>query len=582
MYITPYYFFYIVGYPAKSNIYRELKILYNHPDCLGGETILMKRINKLSDLVVAHIAAGEVVERTVSVVKELVENSIDAGADRIYIYLEDGGKRKVMVSDNGHGVHRDDLLVAFERHATSKIERIEDIFESDSLGFRGEALASISTVSRVTMETSTGEDRGIGTRVVVEGGKTVEDPNLIGRPKGTSVMVENLFFNIPARRKFLKSGRSELAAISDYISQVALIHPQIAFSLEQSGKTYLQTSGKGDPLQCFSSIYGHELARRMIRIEYQGEVVSINGLVSDVDGAKKTRKHQTLSINGRPIRNPDLYDSIERAARNFIPPGLHPVLVLNLQISPDRLDCNSHPRKETVKLFEEQRILDEIFQAVLHSMRGDREELSLPNNIKDDLSFNTSPSPTYKIEIIGQLKKMYILCEVNEKLIIVDQHAAHEAILYHYLKESVLNKRQELPLTTLKSPIIVHLTPSQLALFETHKDELSYFGFQVEPFGSDSMIVREVPVGIDIEELENILSQILSDGMDDYNDWLKHALISTSCKSAIKAYEELDDETMEFIVREITLNQITNCPHGRPIFTSTPVTELHKKFKRIL
>lgn len=540
-----------------------------------------KRISPLSDFLISHIAAGEVVERPVSVVKELVENSLDAKATKIYIYLEDGGKKKIVVTDNGTGIHSDDVVLSLEKHTTSKIDTLDDLLKGVSLGFRGEALSSIGAVSHLTMETSDGRERGLGVRVSMIGG-TSSTPMSIAKPKGTTLMVENLFYNVPARLKFLKSGRTELSSIIDYLSHVALVRPDVSFSLEQSGKTYLQTNGRGNLLQNLSVVYGHELAKEMYEIKSENHNLKATGFISSVNGARKTRKHQTISINGRIVRNASLYERIEKTSRKYIPPGLHPVVVLNLQVSPEILDCNAHPRKETVRIHEEANLLEMIDEAILNALKSSRHDVVDRSDANVGFNMSSTCTESFKIEIVGQLQNMYILCEVNEKFLIVDQHAAHEAILYHYLRESVLNQRHELPLVELESPLHVELTPSQVSLFDKHKSDLNYFGFEVEPFGVGGMLVRKVPTGIDVRQTQSILSEILSEGMDDYNDWLKNALISASCKSAIKAYDPLSEDMMHFIVKEIILNQITNCPHGRPIYTTTPISDLHKRFKRIL
>lgn len=544
---------------------------------------MVKRIKELPSLLITQIAAGEIIERPASIVKELIENAIDANADKISIRIEEGGKKKIVVIDNGDGIHSDDLIMASKRHSTSKISDMQDLVSISTLGFRGEALASMTAVSRLTIESSNGEEQGIGRKVVLTEEKVLIPPTLVGRPRGTTIMVEGLFYNIPARKKFLKTNRMETSYIVEVVSRYALLYPHIAFSLEQSGKEYIRTQGNGILDHVIAHIYGTKELQYFKPISYINGNIEITGAITSGDGAKKTRKNQIVGLNGRWIKNPSIYQKIEDGTRVYIPPGLFAQVVMNIKINPNGIDCNAHPTKAEVRIMDEDQLLNYIEESVKEALASERED----HSPVEDLDFPKiemlgALEEAVEINIIGQLKDTYILCEINNKLMIIDQHAAHEAIIYHYLKESVLKNRGTMSKVELTKPVIISVTPQQEVLFEKHKEDLSKMGFEVELFGHRSLIVREIPNGVDPEQIEGHIQEILSDGITMYNDWLKNTLISTSCKSAIKANQPLDEHTMLYLIKELVLNQITNCPHGRPLYMTTAIQDIHKKFKRIL
>lgn len=541
----------------------------------------MKKIKIIPPHLIAHIAAGEVIERPASVVKELVENAIDSNATRITIRLEEGGKKRIIVMDNGDGIPEEELLTATLPHATSKIDQLEDLFSLNTLGFRGEALSSMSTVSRLTIESSTGAVVGTGHKIVVSEGKKLSPVTLIGRPIGTTVMVDSLFYNILPRRKQLKSDRMETSYVIDLVSRFALVYPEIAFILEQNGKEYIRTTGDGNLLKIIADVFGKAGIKTFRQIDFTYEGVVFNGYITTVNGAKKTRKNQVVSINRRIVQNPALHKAIEESVRSFIPPGIFPQYIFNITLPSNRLDCNAHPTKSEVRLNGEEDVITAIQLAVQETLHEDR---IVETPVEDE--FMTEElgqlSETNVMQIIGQLKNTYILVDINNKLMIIDQHAAHEAIIYHYLKETVLNKRHEMEKVEMDSPVVVELSPQQEVLFAKYQEQLSEMGFETESFGYKSLIVRQIPKGVDETEVRELVDEILAQDSHSRSDWLKRTLINTSCKSAIKANQPLDTYTMEYIVREMLLNQITNCPHGRPLYIATGITELHKQFKRIL
>lgn len=541
----------------------------------------MSKIKRISPSLVSQIAAGEVIERPASVVKELIENAIDSNATKISVRIEEGGKKRIIVMDNGDGIAEEDLLTATMPHATSKIDSLEDLFSLKTMGFRGEALASISTVARLTLESSNGETVGVGHKIVVSEGQKLVPSSIIGRPIGTTVMVDSLFYNVLPRKKQLKTDRLETSYIIELVSKFALVYPEIAFSLQQEGKEYLRTNGDGEVLKIISEVYGKNEIKTFQKIDFQKEGLSLTGYITNVNGAKKTRKNQLISINKRIVKNPILHKMIEESVRSYIPPGIFPQYLLNIEIPYNEVDCNAHPTKSEVRLNNEDLLIEGIKEAIDEVLMEDRiEETPIDSPLMvEELG---ELEETQQMSVIGQLKDTYILVDINNRLMIIDQHAAHEAIIYHYLKETVLSKRHEMKQVELDNPVVFEIQTSQEVLFNKYQENLLQMGFETESFGYRSFIVRKIPEGVNPEEVRELVEEILSEDGTSSSDWLKRTLINTSCKSAIKANQKLDMHTMEYIVREMLLNQITNCPHGRPLYIATGINDLHKRFKRIL
>lgn len=547
---------------------------------IGGEVWLGK-INRLSQEVISHISANEVILDPSSVVKELVENSIDSGATIISIYIENGGKDRIVVSDNGYGMAEEDIPKSLEHHSTSKISELKHLFQLNTMGFRGEALSSMATVSKVTVQSAINND-GVGYKYVVAGGEVIDPLHPFGCPKGTLVIVDQLFFNTIPRKKQLKGVRTEAKKIIDLVGKYALIHPNISFRLEQSGKSYLTTRGGLEMIEVLPVVYGKDDLKSFKKIFYQDENITINGYITNVTGARKTRKNQTIAVNKRIIQNGSLYKAAEDSVRKYIPPGIYPQFVLDISVSPQILDCNIHPSKAEIRIINEEEIHSKLLEVVSEVLKEERvieihelEEVPLREALLEKEDYNS-------FEVIGQLKDTYILVEINNKLLIVDQHAAHESILYHYMKDDISIHNKALESIEVDTPVILNLSPFQEEMLVKHNEVLGQLGFELEDFGHGSYIVRKMPSKMKLGVVKETLEEMLSKTRLSATEWLTEALTMASCRSAIKANEKLSQETMEEIVAEMVGNMLTNCPHGRPLYISTGVTDLHKQFKRIL
>lgn len=536
-------------------------------------------INVLNEEIIQHIAAGEVVERPYSVVKELVENAIDGKATRISVDLVDGGKESILVADNGVGMSKVDLEKSWLRHATSKITNLEDMFAVKTMGFRGEALSSIAMVSRMKITTSDNLD-GVGYQIQVSENTYLQEVESVGRAKGTTVIVDNLFYNTLPRKKHLKSNATEFGLIQQLLVKYSLIFPNISFSLIHNGKEYLSTSGRGSLLRLCYDLYNIKSEKNLIPIEFEEGSIKIDGLLSNVHASRKDKKHQTISINGRLIKNELLYRVVEEAVRKYMPPATYPQFILNIQLDSKEIDVNAHPRKETIKISIEEELASKLKEVIAFSLKEDRKEELVENTaIRESL---TDTPDVSEVKIIGQLEDTYILSQINNRLLIVDQHAAHESILFDKMKESFRETGSyNIESVALEKSIVLNLSPKETTSLIQHLDVFESLGFNFEGFGDNTFILREIPVGFNLKNLDSLIKEILSSPSKAF-EWQENLLATISCKTAIKAYEVLSEEVMLELVKEMLERQLTNCPHGRPLFISNPIYELHKQFKRIV
>lgn len=536
-------------------------------------------IKRLPDKIINKIAAGEVIERPASVVKELIENAIDANAKTISILLREGGIKYINIYDDGDGIAEEDLLLSVERHATSKINDYDDIGRLSTLGFRGEALASIANVSHLTIK-SLHKNANTAFKIEILGGECLCEPQPVGHPKGTSVSVQDLFFNLPARKKHMNNSSTEVSKIAEIVTKFALLYPEIRFSLENNGKYVLKTYGGENFLSPIYHIYGRDLEKNLVSINYEDENLSIQGYISNVHSSKRTRKHQVVAINRRIINNKVLYQQIEESYRKFIPQGLFPVIVLNINIKPELIDPNIHPTKSEVKCFNEELLLETVDKAIQQSFEEYLDD-NLYNTEEDETPFVVSEEfyDAFNYKIKGQLYGTYIIVEMDDRTLLFDQHAAHERILYEQLKESFGNK--EIKIQETESSIIMNLSPTQYLKIKDKEDKLLQLGFIIEDFGINTIAVRGIPEGMDVSNVANAIEEIL-DTNNNSSNWLEKMITSVSCKSAIKANTELTKEQMEEIVSTIFEKRLTNCPHGRPIYITLPLSELERKFKRVI
>lgn len=579
----------------------------------------MQHIHVLDKSVAERIAAGEVVERPASVVKELIENAIDAGATAISIEIREGGVALIRVGDNGSGMSRDDASLAVERFATSKIAGEKDLDSVRTLGFRGEALPSIASVSRLEILTRAREaqrdDKSKeveGTRVAAVDGRL--DIQVAGAPAGAQVTVRDLFYNAPARRKFLKAPLRETELIQKTVMLYALAYPQIAFRLVVDGREQL-VAPAATPLERIGAVWGREAAAEMLEINYASVDLSVRGFVSRPALARASRDWQAFFVNGRPVRSGLLAVMLERPFAGRIPPNRHPLALIRIDLDPQLVDVNVHPRKAEVRFFQERAIYGAVAQAVEGALREfpslpatsfawpfqAREETETSRGIS---TLREAPSD-YRAanwRAVAQVHNTYILAQASEGMVIVDQHAAQEQIFYERLTsdayENVGTRRQgEMGMEESNSQLaipnyelrianyeLVQLTTSESALLHDHLEEYRALGIDVEPFGENAFRVRVVPEFVTLEP-GKLIAELLQEheryrGLD--GDALRDKLAAkAACLSAIKAGDALDNEQQQALLDELLQAYApATCPHGRPVFVMLSWEELGRRFLR--
>ena len=552
-------------------------------------------IKVLTPEVVSKIAAGEVIERPASVVKELVENSLDAGASEINVETRGGGVELIRVSDNGTGIPTSELELAFHRYATSKITDLIDLEDISSLGFRGEALPSIAAVAEVEILTRAPLE-SIGSYINLRKGEIVARESR-PRQQGTSVIIRRLFCYLPARLKFLKSAATENSHIAYLVNQYALAFPEVRFSLITDKRNNLSTQGDGSLRNAVSQIYGLEVAQRMLGVAEESAFARVNGLVSPPSLNRTNRSYLTFFVNRRWIHSPLLTRAAEEAYHGLLMEGRHPVVILNLSLPGRELDVNVHPTKAQVKFHNEQVMFVTIKKAIrealskasmakpiaMPAMAGAYQQRSF-TMVSDKEPTFTAPLPTLSLPIlrvIGQLSNTYIIAEGPEGLYLIDQHAAHERILY----ERVLAQwaRQEVEVQGLLEPITIELNPREEEILRANKDMLAQFGFDIEPFGDKSYLIRTIPALATRANLDEVMGAVLSDldSKDEVTSWEQKIAQSLACHSAIRAGQQLSNEEMLALIRQLEqANQPRTCPHGRPTMIQLTSYQLEKEFGR--
>ncbi|QEE28700.1 DNA mismatch repair endonuclease MutL [Terriglobus albidus] len=652
----------------------------------------MGRIRVLSDQVANQIAAGEVVERPASVVKELLENALDAGAARIRIEVEAGGRKLIRIADDGHGMGRDDSLLAFERHATSKLRSSDDLLQIATLGFRGEALPSIASVSRLTMETRAPEDEA-GTLLEIAGGKLLRVEDL-GRPAGTTLTIRDLFFNTPARRKFLRSESTELQHVAALVTHYALANPTKHFELHSATHALLVAPAVTSAADRMFQIFGRETVDQMIPVAAETDfarvgipepppwkrdenyeppepgVMRISGFVSKPELQKLNRNSIYVFVNGRLIRDRLVLHALSEAYRNVIPPTSFPVVLLFLEVPPAEVDVNVHPAKTEVRFRQQSIVHDFLRDSVRTALMAARPVMSFAMALTDSplaaeaLRIDVSPMPgapdlppasegdpqagdaaafslqadpflateqrivfpqteasvdeppflrepeqrvsgrhscssatpeegeerpetlhsLSTLRAVGQLRNSFILAVNEDGLWIIDQHVAHERVLF----EKILRERrtESVQRQRLLMPLLVDLQPAQMLAFAELADELDRNGFEAEPFGPRTLAVKAAPVGLEGKELEHLLDEVLA---DDRTGQVENAearrtriAASIACHAAIKINMPLDPAKIEWLLAELAKTQHpTSCPHGRPIALRYSLKEIQRAFNRI-
>ena len=598
-------------------------------------------IIKIMDEVLANkIAAGEVVEKCASVVKELVENSIDAGSTEIKVELMEAGVKEIKVIDNGKGMDADDAALAFSRHATSKIDDEEDLFRLTTLGFRGEALASIAAVSKVDLKTSTGT---LGTHVVVSGGKFLLVEKGDAR-RGTIFTVSELFYNTPARLKHLNSLYTELANITDYMNKLSLSRPDIRFSLSNNGNLILQTDGRGNTLKTIQSIYGNDVTRKMLKVEGENSDYAIWGYISSPEVHRSTRNNMITIVNGRVVRNNAINRTINDSYHSYKPDNRYPITVLHIEVDPSVIDVNIHPTKMDIK-FSKMDTLLSLLQKIIKDNITDRNfipkvevpnktnalkpkyeemtlnlervvdpspdidlrEIKLPDEeiyVNDDLNKTISydegasldtvcaEEETYsqydetempEMYPVGLVHGTYIICQNEKGMYIIDQHAAKERCNYEKFKVEM--GKPNIASTPLLFPVIIELSNAEFMILKENMNILCDLKFKIEEFGINSVIVKEHPTWIngDVEETIRKIIEIVINTKKDFSIEKFNEKVATmmSCKQAIKANMNITMEDMERLISDLRkCKNPYNCPHGRPTTIYYSKYDMEKLFKR--
>ena len=640
---------------------------------LLDEGINMDRnITVLDKSTIDKIAAGEVVERPVSVVKELVENSIDAGARAITVEIKDGGISYIRVTDNGCGIKKNQVKTAFLRHATSKIKSIEDLIDVGSLGFRGEALSSIAAVSKVELLTKT-EEEFTGTRYVIEGSKELSCDD-VGLPDGTTFIVRHIFYNTPARHKFLKTPQTEGSYISDFMEKIMLSHPDIAFKLVINNNTRLQSSGNGKIIDIIYNLYGRDMVEGLLPIEADDGDTRISGYICKPELSRGNRSFEIYYVNHRYIQSTVIRRALDEAYKPYLMLHKYPVVFLYLDISPDLIDVNVHPTKKEIRFLEGGALYDLLVKSIQGTLSHKElipdireDDKSIPISAKKIEKENVRPEPfeknvisdyspaaeeykpagtheytpitrrheqstislmekpepvSYetsrteasdvirdgnddkksvqmsmfddgflstegikKHRIIGQVFETYWIVEMENKMYVIDQHAAHEKVKYERLIKQFENGRVSSQM--LNPPIIVTLSKAEEAVLQKYEDNFKRIGFEIEQFGGNEYSIREIPTDLfgltPVEYFHDLLDELMNDKLSRNIDSVDHRIATMACKSAVKGNNRLSFEEARTLIDELlTLDNPFNCPHGRPTIVSYSKSEVEKMFKRIV
>lgn len=649
----------------------------------------MGKIQVLDQVTIDKIAAGEVIERPASVVKELVENSIDAGAAAVTVEIKEGGISFMRIADNGSGIDREDVPGAFLRHSTSKIRSEKDLSRIGSLGFRGEALSSIAAVSQVELITKTKED-AFGTRYRIAGGKE-EGIEEAGAPDGTTFFIRQLFYNVPARRKFLKTAMTEAGHVGDLMTRLALSRPEISFQFVNNGMSRLHTSGNGNLRDVIYHVYGREIAANLFAVDYEKNGIRISGYAGAPVISRGNRNFESYFINGRYVKSQVIYKAIEDAYKDFTMQHKYPFTVLHIEIDGEHVDVNVHPTKMDLRFNNQQEVYNCIYEALDQCLHGkelipevtvdvpkaqpaDRaeakcrpkeqpageekaehrpKEQSVPQadkssgqerdldyfmeqmkkrvfayhqqnsqaEVRDKSSLLHPQRQTERIretvssyqvleepkqpeqldlfegkflhqevraqyKIIGQVFDTYWLVQYENNLYIIDQHAAHERVLYEKTLKGM--KTREFTSQMISPPIILNLTMQESELFRAHMDRFTRIGFEFEEFGQDSYMVRSVPDNLFSIAKKELLMEMIDSLSEEVSrnqpsDLLDEKIASMSCKAAVKGNMKLSAQEVDALIGELLLlDNPYHCPHGRPTMIAMSKRELEKKFKRIV
>ncbi len=575
----------------------------------------MSKIRVMSENLANKIAAGEVVEKCASILKELVENAIDAESTNIKVNLTSGGLKNVSVIDNGIGMDREDATLAFYRHATSKIYKDDDLFFIETLGFRGEALASIASVAQIDMITCSGD---VGTHVHIKGGELLEvscAPSRIG----TEIHVTDLFYNTPARLKYLKSEVTELNNCTQFIEKLALSRPDIAFTLNNNDKLIVRSSGSGNLLKTIHEIYGLNVSSNMLEVKCASDDFEVKGYVSKPSILKKNRNHFNIFVNGRIVRNNDINRAINDAYNTYKHEGFYPIVVLNIYTDPTLVDVNIHPTKQEVKISKMEELTDLIYQNIKKVLYQnflvpdaiiDNEKNEIKDNFIEPSVYELREVPkevvqtfldigsdseeivknvefkSLKLYPVGQVHGTYIIAENEDGMYILDQHAAHERVNYEMITKRYQDEK--VSITDLLVPMKFELSTSDYNIFMDKKGVLEDLGFKIEEFGINTVVVKSHPTWLrqnyEGDNLKYIIDLVIEMGKNFNKDKFLDSLAKmVSCKMSVKANEHLSMEQMEKLLDDLVkCDNPYNCCHGRPSIMKFTNYELEKMFRRVL
>jgi DNA mismatch repair protein MutL len=577
------------------------------------------QIRVLPQDVASRIAAGEVIERPASVVKELVENSVDAGAAEIRVEVRQGGRRLIRVIDDGQGIPQEEAEIAFQRYATSKLRSIEDLQQISTLGFRGEALRSIAAVSQVTMVTRA-ESQEVGTLLRLEGGRVVRRESK-GAGKGTVLTVENLFYNTPARLKFMRSSATEARHISELVTCYALAYPHLRFSLLEDGRSVFQSKGSGSLYDVLVEVYGLEVAQQMLEIKDGSRATStvrVKGFVGDPLLNRADARNLTMLVNGRWVRDRLIGHAVREAYHGLLPKGRHPIAVLKVELPGDQVDVNVHPAKSEVRFRDTGAVYSSVQKAVRQALSrmapvpGDSASFTWEHVVDDrqrrlveatdrptarpgELAFEVqrtaepllpvtevpSGGKLPMLRVLGQLGRTYIIAEGPTGMYLIDQHAAHERVLYERFQ--VERAGTSVASQTLVSPVTIEPPPRMGRIEETRLVKLRELGFDIEPFGSGTYLVRGVPAVLQLGDIERSVLDILeeAESASGSRPWDDEIVVSLACHGATRSGQTLGVEDMRALIVQLEQTSLPRtCPHGRPTMVHVSAERLEKEFGR--
>ncbi|MEI6131570.1 MAG: DNA mismatch repair endonuclease MutL [Bacillota bacterium] len=589
----------------------------------------MGNIIVLDENTANKIAAGEVVERPASIVKELVENSIDAGATNISIDIKGGGILYIKITDNGTGIAADDAIVAFERHATSKIQHADDLFSINTLGFRGEALASIAAVSNVELTTRT-KDSEAGTFVKISGGKLVEHTNK-GCPIGTTIIIRDLFFNTPARYKFLKKDTTEATYVADMLSRIALARTDISFKLTgafANRNEVFHTPGNNDLRSAVYNVFGREYSLKTREVMFEKDGIVVSGVAGTPDIAKSNRNSQIVFLNHRYIKSKIVSAAADEAYKTFLMKNKFPFFVLNIQMSPMLFDVNVHPSKMDVRFSNEGQIFSVVYHAINNAIQA-RQEIrapfeapketlrETPTEIVRESPLTYAENPVYEVpltfeskpveyvqpvlekydfkvwpiieglddlkdsEYAGQIFNTYLLFQRAETLYLIDQHAAHERIKFEELVEK--HSHHQVISQELLVPRVIELSADELAIFNENTEVFSELGFEIESFGGNTLAVRHTPLGVEGSKIDEAINELITRLKRSNTVQNDEMLYIIACKTAIKGNQRITSKDAENLRKNLLdMKNPLSCPHGRPTVLKVDRRDFEKLFKRII